>query len=105
VVDLRWVIGKGRILPLTTLQNVILLKRDPAQAKTVREMEAEEALAVLEANDYFNSHLLVKNDFKRHLRSRFFRELLARTRVYEVNTRGTPEESQWEIGKLLRDVK
>jgi hypothetical protein len=105
VVDLRWVIGKGRILPLTTLQNVILLKRDPAQAKTVREMEAKEALALLEGNDYYNPHLLVKNDFKRHLRSRFFRVLLARTRVYEVNTRGTPEESQWEIGKLLGDVK
>jgi serine kinase of HPr protein (carbohydrate metabolism regulator) len=101
VVDLRWVIGKGRILPLTTLQNVILLKRDPAQEETVRVLVADEALAVLEANDYFNPHLLVKNDFKRNLRSRFFRELLARTRVFEVNTRGTPEESQRAIGALV----
>ncbi len=101
VVDLRWVIGKGRILPLTTLQTVIILKRDPSQSETVRQMEPSLALGVLEENDYFNPHLLVKNDFKRRLRTQFFRQLLASTRVYEVNTKGTPEESQRAIGELL----
>ena len=104
VVDLRWVVGKGRILPLTTLHTVILLKRDPADEETVREMQADKALAVLEANDYFNPHLLVKNDFKLRLRSRFFRQLLASARVYEVNTRGTPEESQRAIAELLGEA-
>lgn len=103
VVDLRWVVGKGRILPLTTLQTVIILKRDPSQSETVRQMEAGQALAALEGNDYFNPHLLVKNEFKRRLRSRFFGKLLASTRVFEVNTKGTPEESQRAIGKLLGD--
>ena len=101
VVDLRWLVGKGRILPLTTLQTVIILKRDQSQTETVRQMEAGQALAVLEGNDYFNPHLLVKNEFKRRLRSRFFGKLLASTRVFEVNTKGTPEESQRAIGKLL----
>ena len=101
VVDLRWLVGKGRILPLTTLQTVIILKRDPSQGETVRQMEAGQALAVLEGNDYFNPHLLVKNEFKRRLRSRFFGKLLTSTRVFEVNTKGTPEESQRAIGKLL----
>jgi hypothetical protein len=101
VVDLRWLVGKGRILPLTTLQTVIILKRDPSQSETVRQMEAGQALAVLEGNDYFNPHLLVKNEFKRRLRSRFFGKLLTSTRVFEVNTKGTPEESQRAIGKLL----
>lgn len=101
VVDLRWVIGKGRILPLTTLQTVIILKRDPSQEETVQEMEPGLALRLLEESDYFNPHLLVKNDFKRRLRTQFFRQLLASTRVYEVNTRGTPEESQRAIGELL----
>ena len=101
VVDLRWLVGKGRILPLTTLQTVIILKRDPSQSETVRQMQAGQALAVLEGNDYFNPHLLVKNEFKRRLRSRFFGKLLASTRVFEVNTKGTPEESQRAIGKLL----
>ena len=54
----------------------------------------------MEANDYFNPHLLVKSDFKRRLRSRFFRALFARARVHEVNTRGTPEESQ----RVIRDI-
>jgi hypothetical protein len=101
VVDLRWVIGKGRILPLTTLENVILLKRDPSEEETVRELGGEEALQIMEANDYFNPHLLVHSDFKRRLRSRFFRALFARARVHEVNTRGTPEESQRAIKDIL----
>lgn len=101
VVDLRWVIGKGRILPLTTLENVIVLKRDPSSEETVRELGADEALAILEENGYFNPHLLVKSDFKRRLRSRFFRELFTRTSVHEVNTKGTPEESQSAIGEIL----
>ena len=100
VVDLRWVIGKGRILPLTTLEIAILLKRDRAQKEIVRDLECEKALAILEANNYFNPHLLVKNEFKQRLRSRFFRTLFARARVYEVNTIGTPEESQ----KLIRGI-
>ena len=101
VVDLRWVVGKGRILPLTTLQTIIILKRDPSQSETVREMEPSLALGILEENDYFNPHLLVKNDFKRRLRSNFFGKLLDSVRIFEVNTRGTPEESQRAIGELL----
>ncbi len=101
VVDLRWVIGKGRILPLTTLQDVIILKRDPEQKEIVRELDRGQALTILETNGYYNPHLLVKNDFKRRLRSRFFGELFTRARVHEVNTKGTPEESQGAIGEIL----
>ncbi|MDD4651348.1 MAG: aldolase [Methanothrix sp.] len=101
VVDLRWVIGKGRILPLTTLENVILLKRDSGQEEIVRELKAATALDILERNSYYNPHLLVKSDFKMKLRSRFFRALLEKARVVEVNTRGTPEESQSAIGTIL----
>jgi len=43
----------------------------------------------------------VKSDFKTGLRSRFFQALFARTRVHEVNTRGTPEESQRAIREIL----
>ena len=102
VVDLRWVIGKGRILPLTTLKTMIILKRDPSDNKTLRELEAAEALDILENNDYFNPHLLVKNEFKRKLRNGFFSVLLSRTNVYEVNTTGTPEESQEIIRKIVK---
>jgi hypothetical protein len=83
---------------------VIILKRDPSQSETVRQMEPSLALGVLDENDYFNPHLLMKNDFKRSLRTQFFRQLLASTRVYEVNTRGTPQESQRGIAELLGKV-
>ncbi len=100
VVDLRWVIGKGRILPLTTLENVIILKRDRDDREELRHLDSVEALGILEENDYFNPHLLVKDDFKRKVRSKFFWSLLSRANVYEVNTAGTPEESQ----KIIREI-
>ncbi len=105
VVDLRWVIGKGRILPLTTLKAMIVLKRDREDKEMLRELEAAETLDILENNDYFNPHLLVKNEFKRKLRSGFFSALLARTKAYEVNTVGTPEESQKIIRKIVRSER
>ena len=94
VVDLRQVIGKGRILPLTTLDTLIILKRDQEDKETVKKLEAAEALEVLEDNDYFNPHFLVRNEIKRNLRSNFFEALLSRTKVYQINTTGTPEDSQ-----------
>jgi len=100
-VDLRWVIGKGRILPLTTLENVIILKRESSQKEIVRELDGREALAILEQNGYYNPHLLVHNDLKHRIRRRFFQSLLARAKVRELNTFGTPEESQREIRKFL----
>jgi len=100
VVDLRWVIGKGRILPLTTMRSLILLKRDQAQQETVRALDPEEALKILEESGYFNPHLLVRNERKRRLRSGFFRALLSMAGAFEVNTRGTPEESQEVIRRI-----
>jgi hypothetical protein len=100
VVDLRWIIGKGRILPLTTLKTVIILKRDIDKKEILRKLKAPKALKLLEDNSYFNPHLLVKNEFKRNLRSRFFKALLERAQAYEVNTIGTPEESHQIIRKI-----
>lgn len=100
VVDLRQIVGKGRILPLTTLNNVVMLKRDPEDVEMLTKSEKAEALKILEDNDYFNPHLLVKNEFKRRLRSGFFEALLSRTNVYQVNTAATPEQSQ----RLIKDI-
>jgi len=100
VVDLRQVIGKGRILPLTTLDTLIILKRDQDDKETIKKLEAADALKILEDNDYFNPHFLVKNEIKRNLRSSFFDALLSRTKVYQINTTGTPEESQ----KMIKEI-
>ena len=104
VVDLSQVIGKGRIQPLTTLDTLIILKRDQEDKETVKKLEAADALKILEDNDYFNPHFLVKNEIKRNLRSGFFDALLYRTKVYQINTTGTPGESQ-EIIKKIAGLK
>lgn len=101
VVDLRQVIGKGRIMPLTTVELVIFLKRDPEQKEIVRQLDGTGALEILERNGYYNPHLLVHNDFKTNMRSRFFRTLLSRARVMEVNTVGTPELTQRRIMEIV----
>jgi hypothetical protein len=101
VVDLRLAIGKGRILPLTTLRKLIILKRDARDPELVRELTAAQALAILERHDYFNPHLLVGTSFKRKLRKAFFGALLERVTAYEVNTTEQPEQSQRRISEIV----
>ena len=100
VVDLRWIVGKGRILPLTTLRTVIILTRSEGVSSTREEIDPRTALEHLEKNGYYNPHFLVKNPFKALLRREFFHDLLTRTKIYEVNTAGTPEETQRVIQKI-----
>jgi hypothetical protein len=100
VADIRWVIGKGRILPMTTLRTIIVLKRDPADSTISRTLDPESGLGLLAKNNYFNPHLLVHNPFKERIRKRYVAELLDRTTVYEVNTTGTPQETQ----KMIRSL-
>jgi len=100
VADIRWVIGKGRLLPMTTLRMVIVLKRDPADRNTVQSLSTEAALALFLKNHFFNPHLLVNTPYKTALRMRYMKDLLERTTVYEVNTTGTPAETQRMIRSL-----
>ena len=100
VADLRWVIGKGRILPMTTLKMMIILKRDPDDPDTARSLSLEEGLSLFEKNDYFNPHLLVKNPYKKHIRKQYITSLLERTTVYLVNTIHTAPETQ----RLIRSL-
>ena len=100
VVDLRWVVGKGRILPLTTLRTVIILTRREGVSSTYEQIDPGTALVRLEGNGYYNPHYLVKDPHKARIRKEFFNNLLTRTRVFEVNTAGTPEETQRLIRKI-----
>jgi hypothetical protein len=100
VADIRWVIGKGRILPMTTLRTIIVLKRDPADETISRTLDPDTGLKLFIENNYFNPHLLVHNAFKTRIRNRYVAELLERTAVYQVNTTGTPQETQMMIRSL-----
>lgn len=100
VADIRWVVGKGRLLPLTTIRTVVILRRDPADPEKVSLLSPAAALALFDANNYFNPHLLVRNERKKSIRDGFFEDLLGRTRCYLVNTTGTPRETQNLIRSL-----
>ncbi|MGZ4934054.1 MAG: aldolase [Halobacteriota archaeon] len=100
VVDIRLAIGKGRILPLTTLTTLIILKREADDHTIVRTLTASEALARLERNQFYNPHFLVHNRFKQRLRTAFFASLLKAVPAYEVNTIESPESTQAQIRQI-----
>jgi hypothetical protein len=101
VADIRWVIGKGRILPMTTLKTIIVLKRDPADSTISRTLDPDTGLKLFVENNYFNPHILVHNASKTRIRNRYVAELLNRTTSYQVNTTGTPQETQKMIRSLV----
>jgi len=101
VIDIRWIIGKGRILPLSTLELIIILKRDLHNGAEVQELESSQAKEIVKENRYFNPHLLLVNDFKNDLRQTFFSQLFDKVKAFQVNTAGTPEESQKIISHIV----
>ncbi len=101
LVNVRWVTGPGSVIPMTTIYEIILLKRDKEEQRVIREIEPEEALDYLESHDFCNPHQLVRNKRKLGIRRRFYRRLLERSRIHMVNTVLSPEETQAAIrGKL-----
>jgi Serine kinase of the HPr protein, regulates carbohydrate metabolism len=101
VADIRWVIGKGRMLPLTTLAAVVVLRRDPADTRIARQLEKDEAFSLFTKNNSFNPHLLVKDARKETMRMQYLNDLLDRLPFYLVNTTGTPEDTQKAIRTVM----
>jgi hypothetical protein len=101
VVNVRWIVGAGGVIPMTTMKSMIMLKRDFQDPKIVTPMNTEEALEYLLANDFCNPHQLVREKRKMELRKNFFRKLFEQTTVYLINTTGTPQETQKEIRRAL----
>jgi hypothetical protein len=86
VVNIRWIAGKGKMLPMTTLKKAILLKRDPEDQTMVTKLLPEEATRYVETVDFCNPHMLVKDKRKMELRKRFFKEFFAPLEIYVANT-------------------
>ncbi len=101
VVNVRWIAGPGSVIPLTTLYDVILLKRDPGDPDLVTELEPKEALEYLRLNDFCNPHQLVRDKRKMAIRYEFFSKLLSNVRVHLVNTTSPAQETQELIRKAL----
>ena len=86
VVNVRWIVGKGKILPLTTLRTAILLRRDPQDDAIVKKLTPKEAVQYMETVGFCNPHLLVKDPRKNYLRRRFFQEFFSRLEIHIINT-------------------
>lgn len=101
VVNIRWIVGKGKILPMTTLKKAILLKRDPEEKSIVNRLSPDEALHYMESTDFCNPHLLVKDERKTNLRRRFFGEFFRPLETYIVNTAAPIMESHRAIREAI----
>ncbi|MCG7840992.1 MAG: hypothetical protein MIO87_03665 [Methanomassiliicoccales archaeon] len=102
VVNVRWVAGKGSVIPMTTIHEVVLLRRDRSDPEQMRELSPDEAWEYLVANDLCNPHQMVRDERKMRLRERFFRQFLSQTKVHLVNTTASPAETQEAIRRLVQ---
>jgi len=101
IVNVRWIVGAGGVIPMTTMQDIILLKRDPTDKKAVRKLSQGEALKYLVSNNFCNPHQLVTNKRKLELRVDFFKQYLKQTEVHMVNTTLPPRKTQQLIRKIV----
>lgn len=101
IVNVRWIVGNGGVIPMATIHKIIMLKRDPSDKNIVTELNVDDAVEYLVSHNFCNPHQLVKDKRKIELRTKFFRRLFEQTDVYLVNTTATPHETQDEIKKIL----
>jgi hypothetical protein len=101
VVNVRWIVGNGGVIPMTTMDKIILLKRDSQDKTIVTQLSADEATSYIVAHDFCNPHQLVRDSRKTELRRNFFQNYFEKTDVYLVNTTGTPQETQMKIREVL----
>ena len=102
VVDVRWIVGKGKIFPMTTLHTAILLKRDLEDSTVVRKLTPNEAVEYMKKVGFCNPHLLVTDPRKTQLREKFFQEFFSRLKTYLVNTTLPPIETHRAIKEILK---
>lgn len=101
VVNVRWIVGSGGVIPMTTIKEIMLLKRDANDKNIVTGLTEKEALKYLLGNHFCNPHLLVNDERKTELRKDFFTQYLKETRVHMINTTLTPQETQQKIREIL----
>jgi len=101
IVNVRWIVGAGGVIPMTTMREIILLKRDTNDKKVVTDLTKKEALEYLLDNNFCNPHQLVTDKRKIQFRKNFFSKYLAQTSVHMVNTVRPPRETQQKIREIV----
>ncbi|MEM2875319.1 MAG: hypothetical protein QW567_04810, partial [Candidatus Hadarchaeales archaeon] len=86
IVNVRWAVGGGGVISMTTLRKIIMLKRESGDNVISRRLSTDEAMDYLLKNDFCNPHQLVRDERKLRLRRRFFERLFKVTDVFLVNT-------------------
>ncbi|MCS7116321.1 MAG: aldolase [Nitrososphaerota archaeon] len=104
IINVKSVIGKGKILPLTTVRGVIILKRDVNDKVLIKRIESEEAVDYMERTNFCNPHLLVVNERKTRLRSKFFKDLFGRVQVFMINAVPPPLETHRMICEAISKI-
>jgi hypothetical protein len=102
VVNVRWIVGKGKIFAMTPLSTAILLKRDPKDSTVVRKLASDEAVEYMKTVGFGNPHLLVKDLRKKHLRETFFQEFFKHLETFLINTTLPPLETHKVIKEALK---
>jgi hypothetical protein len=100
LVNVRWIVGGGGVIPMTTIQKIILLKRDPSDKKIVKDLDEKEALEYLLVNNFCNPHQLVTDKRKLELRKNFFKQYFKQSSVHIVNTTSSPQDTQRKIREI-----
>ena len=101
VVKVRWILGNGGVIPMTTMREIILLKRDPQSKEIVKDLTKEEALQYLLNKNFCNPHQLVNDERKIELRKNFFQQYFKDTNIHLVNTTLPPRETQMRIREII----
>lgn len=99
IVDVRRLLGSGRIRTESELAATVLLTRDRS-LPPLKRLTGGEALAFMQKNDFCNPHQLVRSRPRMEKRTEFFKELFGRAPAYLLNTIETPRQSLNRLKKL-----
>jgi len=102
VVNVRWIVGAGGVIPMATIHKIILLKRDATDKRIVTPLKTEDAVQYMIDHNFCNPHQLVKDQRKLALRTNFFRRLFEQCDIFLVNTTDTPYATHAEIRRILK---
>ncbi|AGI47877.1 hypothetical protein TALC_00882 [Thermoplasmatales archaeon BRNA1] len=101
IANIRWITGEASVRSTCSLRYVILLEREKGDKNIVQKMTAHQALEYLLLNDFCNPHQIVRDPFRRSIRTAFFKRMLEACDCYLVNTVGTPQDTQDIIRKII----